>query len=97
MKGTNTTSRLTADGAVGPSGGRIRVWNVELLSGGTAGNIVLRNGTAATDNIQLDQPGTASDTKTFNWANGLLFTAGCFYDHDANNTAAYITWESEIS
>lgn len=83
---------LTADGAVGPSGGKIRVWSVSLISGGTAGQVILRNGTSATDTIELELTGTANAGSHQSFETGRLFPSGCFYDHDANNTIAVISY-----
>lgn len=80
-------TRLTADGAVGPSGKPVRIFSVEVLSGATAGELVLRHGTGASGTIWVQQDGTASKTKTFNWEGGLLFPDGCFFDKDTNVTA----------
>lgn len=96
MAGTPGTLPFTSDNAVGISGKPVRVWNVELLSGGAAGNLVLRNGTSDSSTIKVNQPGTINRSVTFNWANGILFPNGCFYDHDANTTSADITFSMEL-
>ena len=49
--GRSGSEQYTADNAVGPSGQPIRLWAVNMLSGGTAGQLVLRDGTADTDTI----------------------------------------------
>jgi len=94
MKGHTGTVRLEADGAVGPSGGNIRVWNVTWLSDGTARDLVLRNGTTASDDISVQEPGTASKTKTLNFAAGKRFVGGCFFDI-GSATWAEIEYETE--
>ena len=97
MQGSTGSQRLTADGAVGPSGVPIRVWNVEHLNDTSAGELVLRNGTAATDTVYVKKNGvTVSDTDTFNWARGILFPAGCFFDKDTNTVAVVVTFEVEL-
>lgn len=95
IKGTSGSTRATADGAIGPSGKPIRVWNVTWLSGGSAGELVLRNGTSASGTVYVQQNGTASKTATLNFAGGLRFPGGCFFDKDANVTAALVEFEVE--
>jgi hypothetical protein len=73
------SSTLAADGAVGPSGKPIRLFNVNFLCG-LATNLVLRGGTGATDDIYVQVLGTASDFKVVNFNGGLLFPDGCFFD-----------------
>lgn len=85
----------TADAVVGRSGKPLRVYSVTWLSGGSAGTLVLRNGTVDTDNAHVTIAGTISQTKTQDWYGGLLFPAGCFYDHDSNTTRAIIMCEEE--
>lgn len=94
MKGHTSSVRLAADGVVGPSGAVIRVWSATWLSDGTARDLVLRNGTTASDTIYVQEPGTASKTKTLNFAAGLLFPGGCFFDI-GSATAAVIEFETE--
>lgn len=82
--------RLTGDGSVGPSGEPFRVFSATFLSGGSAGTLVLRNGTSASGTVYVQQAGTASETVTINFENGLRFNSGCFFDIDANVTAVVI-------
>ena len=96
MQGSVGSTRVTADGAIGPSGGRIRVWNVTWLSGASAGELVLRDGTSASGTVYVQQNGTASKTAVLNWAKGLMFPSGCFFDKDTNVTAAVVSYEVEL-
>ena len=86
---------LTADGAVGVSGKPVRVYNATWLSGGTAGDLVLRNGTAAGDTAYVTIAGAISDTVTQEWEGGLLFPAGCFFDKDTNVTHVVVSYEMD--
>lgn len=93
------STRLTADGAVGPSGKPIRVFTAIILSGsGGAGELVLRNGAADTATAYVTEAGTAaSKTKTYTFgSNGILFPAGCFFDKDSNVDAVVVEFRSEI-
>lgn len=89
------TTRLTADGSVGPSDKSIRVFNITIESSGTGGVGVLRNGTTASGDIYWQGTGTASTGVTFNFDNGRLFPNGCFYDHDSNTDAIIISYIAE--
>lgn len=89
--------RYTADGAVGPSGANIRVYSATALSGGTAGILVLRNGTTDSANIWVQQTApVVSNTFTINFEGGLLFTGGCFFDKDTNITAVVVEFRVEL-
>lgn len=98
MIGTSGTTRLTADGAVGTSGGRIRVFQVTMLAGaGGAGELVLRNGAAASGTVYVKEDGAAaSKTTTFEFGEeGMLFPGGCFFDKDTNTAAIVATYRVE--
>lgn len=88
--------RLTEDGAVGTSGKPIRVFSATQLSGGTAGILVLRNGTSdsATIYVQKTAP-VVSNTDTVNFEGGLLFPNGCFFDKDTNTIAVVVEYREE--
>ena len=98
MRGTSGATVLTADGAIGNSGKPIRLFSITFLAGaGGAGELVLRNGTAAGDTVwvQQDAPG-ASESGTINFGKeGILFDAGCFFDKDANVAAVVLGCRKE--
>lgn len=90
--GASGAEQYTADHAVGPSGKPIRLFAVNMLSGGTAGELVLRNGTSASSDIWVREQGVASTGKTVVYGQeGILFPNGCFYDDDSNFT--YVTFQ----
>jgi len=89
------TKRVTADSAIGTSGKPVRVFAANWLSTGTAGVLVLRNGTSASGDIYLTMQGIVSQGQTFDIHDGMLFPSGCFYDHDSNTTYATITYSVE--
>ena len=75
------SSYLAADGAVGPSGARIRLYSATWLSDGTARDLVLRNGAADSATVWVTAAGAISKTVTLDFGpEGLLFNAGCFFD-----------------
>jgi hypothetical protein len=94
--GTTTTVYKTADSAIGTSGARIRVFSASWLSDGTARALVLRNGTADTDQIYVNAAGTISTTVTLNFGReGMVFGSGCFLDFTASMVNALITYRVE--
>ena len=86
----------TTDGVVGTSGKPIRVFDIILISGGTASQVIMRNGTTTggTPYIQLD--GTISKMTTFSSNNGILFKDGCFADVDANTAELIVSFWQEV-
>jgi len=85
----------TADSAIGSSGEPIRLFSVNMLSGGTAGQLVLRNGTSASADIWVREVGVANTGKTVSYGeHGILFPKGCFYDDDTNFT--WVTFEFSV-
>lgn len=92
---TSGTVIKSADGAVGTAGSPIRVFSVNLVSGGTAGVLVLRNGTTASDPVYFQVTGTVSVGVVFDIQDGMFFPDGCFYDHDANFSHVAITYSVE--
>lgn len=92
MLGTGGTRRVTADTNIS-SGRPTRVLSVHWLSGGTAGTLVLRNGTTDSDEIRYQKVGTINDGVTEDFGEtGIFFPAGLFYDHNANTTFASINF-----
>lgn len=86
------------DAIVGTSGKPIRVFAVNFVSGGTAGVLILRNGTTASGTAFVREDGVVSSGKTVAYGTtGILFPAGCFCDVDANVSAAVISFSQEAS
>lgn len=84
------------DAAVGPSGKPIRVFSLNFLSGGTAGVLILRNGTSASDTVFVTENGVISSGKTVQYGQtGIFFPAGCFLDVDANVAGGVISFARE--
>jgi hypothetical protein len=86
----------TADASIGTAGKPIRLFAVNMLSGATAGELVLRNGTAAGDAIWVREQGAVSTGKTVVYGtHGILFPNGCWYDDDSNFTAVTFQFVEE--
>lgn len=84
------------DAAIGASGKPIRVFCVNFLSDGTAGVLILRNGTSASDTVYVTENGVVSSGKTIQYGQaGMLFPAGCFLDIDSHVTAGVVTFARE--
>ena len=90
-------TRLTADGVVGVSGKKIRVYGIIVHSGGTGAVVTLHNGTSGSGDEYDEINGTANVSKRISYPGGLLFSAGCFYNEDANTTYSTIIYEQENS
>lgn len=96
-RGISGSEQHTADSVVGVSGRPIRLWAVNMLSGGTAGQLVLRNGTADTNDIWVREVGTVSTGKTVTYGQmGILFSDGLFYDDDSNFTTVTFEFSDEL-
>jgi hypothetical protein len=86
------------DAAIGTSGKPTRVFAVNFLSGGTAGVLILRNGTTASGTVFITENGVISSGKTATYGtSGVLFPAGCFMDVDANVTGGVVSYAQEGS
>lgn len=85
---------ITADGVLGTSGKAVRVFNMHVLSGGGGAAIpALRAGTAVGGAIQIQETGTVSTGKTFDYGmHGHYFPTGCFVDVDTNTTSVLIAY-----
>jgi hypothetical protein len=95
--GMSGSVNKTADSAIGASGKPIRLFAVNMLSGGTAGELVLRNGTSASDDIWVREKGEVSTGKTVTYGQeGILFPNGCFYDDDSNFTSVTFQFAQEL-
>lgn len=95
--GSTGTQYITnqTDVAIGTSGKPIRVFDINVVSGGTAAVVKLYNGTSATGSfIQIN--GTINIGVSVNSLAGFLFPLGCFADVDANTTSLAVNFAQEI-
>lgn len=99
MQGHPGSVLKVADGVVGTSGKPVRIYNMQILSGGTAGEVKLYNGTAATTLYVHEVCPVVSTSNGFDYGKeGLLFPNGCYYEEvvDANVTSTLICFEVEL-
>ena len=87
-------ARLTADGVLNTSGKPVAIHSIHIVSGGTAGVVILRHGTAVTDTATIQETGTANTGKTVDFGANIVFPSGCFVDIDANVTYVTIVYET---
>lgn len=82
---------LTASGAVGVAGKPKLVYGAHILSGGTAGVLVLKdNGSSGTIYIKLT--GTISTGAYFNFGEGIFFPDDCYCTVDGNTTSVLVSY-----
>lgn len=79
-------TRISADSVIGPSGVPIVLYGYCIVSGGTAGDVIFRDGTTTSGAAQLEDKGTASEGVVVSLANGVVFNNGLFADIDADVT-----------
>ncbi len=77
---------VSSDIALGTSGHTTTVYGINIVSDGTAGVVVLRNGTTTGGTAILTLSGTASTGVYIDFGTGIVFPAGCFVDIDAHVT-----------
>lgn len=86
------------DAAIGVSGKPIRVFAINFVSDGTAGVVLLRNGTSTGGTAFIREDGVVSSGKTVSYGQtGILFPAGCFCDVDVHVTAGVVSYSQEAS
>ena len=84
--------KVTADGAIGTSGTPKVIYGLHIVSGGSAGTVVLRNGTSTADAAVFSCVGVAGEGNYFSFSPGVVFPAGCYYDEDANVSHALVIY-----
>lgn len=84
-----------ADAAILSSGRAVVIYGVNVVSGGTAGVLVLRNGTTTGDTAVITVTGTINSgvIRSFG-GNGVIFPNGCFADKDANVSSYTVFFEA---
>lgn len=87
------TQLVTADALIGAATKATRVFSIHIISGGTAGVVLLRNGQAVSGTTYVSKTGTISVGVTENFGeSGYFFPAGCFCDIDANVTSCLVSY-----
>ena len=95
------TQQIVGDGDIAlvtsTAGTPVRVYSIEVISGGTASTVILHNGVAivANDNYaQVD--GIANKSVVINYAGGKRFPNGCFVQTDANSAFVTVCYTGEF-
>ena len=84
---------ITADGVLGTADAPTRVFNIHIISGGTAGVVSLNSGDEVGDTAHITETGTASTGATFDYGTkGQVFAIGVFVNVDANVTSVKIAY-----
>lgn len=98
IQNSGSQAFTTSDVVIGTSGKPTRVFAMNFVSGGTAGVILLRNGTSASGTVFVREDGVISSGKTINYGQtGILFPAGCFLDLDTNVASGVVSYSQEMS
>ena len=93
---TTTVNIASTDSVIGISGSPVRVFQLTVLSDGTAGVCLLKNGTDTNGQIYVNQTNVVNKTVTVNFGEeGILFPGGLFADVDAHCIATLITYRVE--
>lgn len=95
---TSGSTLYTADAIVGGIAGRpVRLFSAHWLSDGTARDLVLRNGSTASDTIWIQKAGATSLTQDFiTHEEGILFPDGLFLDYTASTVNVILTYRVEV-
>jgi hypothetical protein len=89
--------KIVADGVIGGSGKKIRVYEFIVRAGGSDAVVAVYNGTS-TGGTQYDAINvTANTTNRIPYAGGLSFQDGCYLDIDSNTTFVVAIYEQENS
>lgn len=84
------------DAQIGSATKPIRVFAVNFLSDGTAGVLILRNGTSTAGTAFVTENGVVSSGKTVTYGQtGVYFPAGCFMDIDSHCTGGVVVFAQE--
>lgn len=85
---------ITANGELSTSGMPVVLYSVSINSNGSAGLVILRNGTSAGADVLLSLTGVANEgiSVPLN-EDGLMFPNGCYMDIDGNVESVTISFE----
>lgn len=98
IQNSGSQAFTTSDVVIGTSGKPTRVFSINFVSGGTAGVILLRNGTSTAGTAYIREDGVISSGKTVSYGQtGVLFPAGCFLDVDTNVASGVVSYSQEAS
>lgn len=87
--------RRTDDGVIGTSGRALRVFGLNIVSGGAGGIVALKNGAVIGATTTISETGTAGGGRYIDFGpEGVLFDGGCYADIDANTTAITVVYQA---
>lgn len=84
---------VTSDAAVKAAGVAVIIHSIHIVSGGSAGVVILRSGSTVSGTQVIKETGSTSTGKTLNFPGGIMFGSGCFVDVDANVTSVLVGYE----
>ena len=87
---------VTADTSIGTNGKPIRVFAIHLVSGAADSTATLYNGTSASGTAYCQVDGAANEGVTLNFAGGMRFPSGCYFDVDGNISYASVIYTEEF-
>lgn len=88
---------VTEDAVVNTSGKAVVIYGVSIISDGTAGVVILRNGTSTAGTAVFTLTGTANKAENFDFGGvGVTFPDGCFVDINAHVTPSCTVWYEVI-
>lgn len=90
------TQRLTADGALSPSGSPVRIWSIIVKSGGSPASVLVKNGTSTAGTAYDQITGTADQAVVINYEAGLVLPDGGYIDVDTNTSYVVVNYETVL-
>ncbi len=90
--------KITADGVIGTSGKKIRLYGIIVVSDSSGSAVALHDGTSTAGALMDTITGAASVSTRVNYPGGLLFNSGLYINLDGSHTT-YVTciYEQENS
>ncbi len=80
------SQKIVADGVIGTSGKKIRLYGIIVASDSTGGPVALHDGTSTAGALMDTITGAASVSTRVNYAGGLLFNSGLYINLDGSHT-----------
>ncbi len=86
----------TTDAVLGTSGQPLRIYSVNLTSGGGNSTVKFYNGTSTGGNLYLQLDGVAGMGVSQDFSQGIRFPSGCWVDVDSNCTGLSVSYVQEF-
>ncbi len=91
------TQKISADGVIGASGKKIRVFCFIVNADSSGAAVAVYDGTSTGGTKLDDLVGAASVSTRISYPGGLLFNSGCYIDVDAHTNYVTVIYEQENS